>query len=370
MGVAAGPPAKDQVEVALLGPGHGESVLVHLGNGNWVVVDSCLDSTTHEPAALSYLAEIGVAPAEAVRLVIATHWHDDHIRGMAQLLEMCPNADFCMSAALGAEEFIAMVSAYDEPHSSKCSSGVREIREVNRLLQERPDPSRKAVPDRLINRLIPVDSGHGHRCVVTTLSPSDAQIDKFYAEIAALMPQVGQTMQRCPSQDPNQVAVVVWVEVGPLAILLGSDLEETRDPQSGWSVIVNSATRPQGMASVFKVAHHGSKNGHNDEVWTEMLAESPFVVLTPFRRSQLPRPTDVARITGLTPDAYSTAKVRAPKAPTRAPAVAKTLGEMGATVTKAEPKTGILRLRNGGTADFETWSVELIRGACHLSQVH
>ncbi len=370
MGVAASPPAKDQVEVALLGPGHGESALVHLGNGNWIVVDSCVDSGTREPAALSYLSEMGVEPAEAVRLVIATHWHDDHIRGMARLLEACPNAGFCLSAALGKEEFIAMASAYDEPHSSECSSGVREIRNVMRLLEGRPCPSRMAAPDRPVYRLDPSDSGHGHQCEVTTLSPSDAQLKKFYAEIAILMPQVKRTMQRCTSQAPNHVAVAVWMEIGPLAILLGSDLEETTDPYTGWSVIVNSTTRPPGRAAVFKVAHHGSQTAHNNEVWSDMLVGSPLAVLTPFRRSQLPRPRDVARITDLTTQAYSTARVRAPKVPRADPAVRKTLREMGVTVTKAEPKIGTLRLRTGGIANFDTWTIELIREACLLSNAH
>ncbi len=34
----------------------------------------------------------------------------------------------------------------------------------------------------------------------------------------------------------------VWIEIGNLFILLGSDLEETSDPQTGWSVIVGSIT--------------------------------------------------------------------------------------------------------------------------------
>src|SRR5262245_58961005 len=54
------PPASDEVEISLFGPGIGECSVVHLGGGQWMVVDSCIDRSTRRPVALEYLAEIGV----------------------------------------------------------------------------------------------------------------------------------------------------------------------------------------------------------------------------------------------------------------------------------------------------------------------
>ena len=79
-------PSKDEVEVTLLGPGYGESIVVHFGQGEWIIVDSCINDA-REPQALEYLRAIGVEPDEAVSLIVATHWHDDHIRGMAKVVE-------------------------------------------------------------------------------------------------------------------------------------------------------------------------------------------------------------------------------------------------------------------------------------------
>ena len=42
----AAPPRTDELEVSLFGPGVGECVIVHLGAGEWMVVDSCLDPAT------------------------------------------------------------------------------------------------------------------------------------------------------------------------------------------------------------------------------------------------------------------------------------------------------------------------------------
>ena len=70
-------PSEDEVEVALLGPGYGESIVAHFGQGEWLIVDSCINDA-REPQALEYLRAIGVEPDEAVSLIVATHWHDDH----------------------------------------------------------------------------------------------------------------------------------------------------------------------------------------------------------------------------------------------------------------------------------------------------
>jgi hypothetical protein len=55
---------------------------------------------------------------------------------------------------------------------------------------------------------------------------------------------------------------ITLVQVGPFAALLGADLEETGNPQTGWTPIVQSTARPGAMSQMFKVPHRGSENGH------------------------------------------------------------------------------------------------------------
>lgn len=97
----ASAPSSDEIEVSLLGPGFGEAVVAHLGLGNWALIDSCL-TPEGEPAGLEYLEILGVDPADVV-LIVASHWHDDHIGGMAKLVQACSNARFAYSvtAAMG-----------------------------------------------------------------------------------------------------------------------------------------------------------------------------------------------------------------------------------------------------------------------------
>lgn len=366
------PPDADQVEVTMLGPGYGECVVIHLGSDYWVVIDSCLDSDTGQPAALSYLETIGVNAEHAVKLVLATHWHDDHICGMGSLVARCSEAKFCCSSALGSEEFLSMVRQYEAGSTITGGSGVREINKVITTLLDRNSHLVAAIANRPIYHLKATETAHGNECWVWTLSPSDAQYQKFLFEIADLVPEVKKTKRRCVAQPPNILSVVTWVQIGDYAILLGGDLEETSDEATGWSVIVASTEKPKGRAIIFKVPHHGSENAHNDGVWVEMLEEQPFAILAPWNRGKTKRPSteDAARILGLTQRAYSTARLKLARARKRPKPVVKTLKEYGINIRPVEPRTGMLRLRNSGSDHFEKWELELLRGACHLSEVH
>lgn len=105
-------PLEDEVEVTLLGPGYGESIVVHVGEGSWIIVDSCINDAG-KPQALDYLLGMGIDPAKAVELVVATHWHDDHIRGMNELVGACREAEFCCAGALLQREFLTAVYTLD-----------------------------------------------------------------------------------------------------------------------------------------------------------------------------------------------------------------------------------------------------------------
>ena len=108
------PPRDDEFELTLLGPGYGESIVMHIGEGAWVLVDSC--GRADAPAALDYLETLGIDPAKAVKLIVASHWHDDHICGIAHMARACSTATFCCASVLCAEEFLAAFHALEHRH--------------------------------------------------------------------------------------------------------------------------------------------------------------------------------------------------------------------------------------------------------------
>jgi len=106
------PPASNELEISIFGPGYGESIVLHIGNGEWILVDSCLEPYSGEPAALTYLTALGLGVESSVKLIVATHWHDDHVRGLAQILDKCKSANVVLSEALRVEEFLTLVAVY------------------------------------------------------------------------------------------------------------------------------------------------------------------------------------------------------------------------------------------------------------------
>ena len=73
-------------------------------------MDLCVDEAK-SPAALNYLRQIGVDPGRSVRMIVVTHWHDDHIRGIAQVVSNCPEAAFVCPAAFRDKEFLTLKAA-------------------------------------------------------------------------------------------------------------------------------------------------------------------------------------------------------------------------------------------------------------------
>ena len=337
--------------VTLLGPGYGESVVLHVGSGAWILVDSC--GHADEPANLGYLRRLGVDPARVV-LIVATHWHDDHIRGMARMVKACVNAKFCCSSALCREEFLAAVRALEGRHFAAFGSGVREIHGTFSRLREAGAAPTWAVANRRI-----FSTG---RCDVWALAPSDDAFADFLRELGRLMPAAGQVEARIRSLSPNGVAVVLWVALGDTVVLLGSDLE-----RRGWSTIVQDAARPAGRASVFKVPHHGSESAHEPEVWERMLEPEPFAMITPWKRGGriVPSSRDKQRILARTGNAYVSARADSTAPVRRRPAmVERMVRQSGVRLQRVPTPDGVrLRRRIGSGA---LWEVERFGSACHL----
>ena len=52
---------EDEIEVSVFGPGKGECIVLHVGSGRWVVVDSCIEPGDSWSVAERYLRGLGVA---------------------------------------------------------------------------------------------------------------------------------------------------------------------------------------------------------------------------------------------------------------------------------------------------------------------
>lgn len=125
---AAGIPRPDQIEVCVFGPNFGECIVLHLGDGNWAIVDSCVYGPSKEPSALLYLQALGIAPATAIKVILATHWHDDHCKGISQVVEAAPDASLWISQTLTSLEFLRFAARMRKNQATVAGTKLRNLR--------------------------------------------------------------------------------------------------------------------------------------------------------------------------------------------------------------------------------------------------
>jgi hypothetical protein len=293
------PPRDAEFEMTVFGPGVGECIVLHLGNGDWIIVDSCVLPGRTRPVALEYLSSIGVDPVAGVRALVATHWHDDHIQGIAEVLRECTNARFVMSAALESQQFYQLVLEVNAQNRLvKHNSSASEFADIIEILESR------AAAEYVVGADMYVSDGHrvfhgGHGSVVDVwaLSPSATTITNAMAGLADRL-LTGGDCRRFKHFGANDLSVAILVQAGGYELLLGADLENTAAPHFGWKAVLNSATRPKTRANAFKIAHHGSANADHNDIWLSMLIDKPASVVTPYAKlaEPLPRDSDLRRI--------------------------------------------------------------------------
>ena len=367
-------PKSDQIEVSIIGTGYGECVLVHIGNNNWIIIDSCEDPASKQPLPLLYLNKIGVTPETSIKQIVASHWHDDHIRGMSEVVAKSVSAEFVCSNALKTKDFLTIVNAYGT-RSMMESSGVDEFFRIIQILAERNKGSETdifnwAMADKLLYRSIEGNEKKQISCEIHALSPSNDAITKSLLEISSLMPNDRESKKRV-LRNENYCAIVLWINTGDHCMLLGSDLEESGSKATGWTAIVESERRPTGRASLYKIAHHGSRNGDHSRLWSDLLYDNPLAILTPFVHGKvsLPDAEDIQRIISKTRKAYITALPRSKKSTTHRPnTVTRSIKEVAGALRYLHSSLGHIRMRLeiGDEEKPENWQVERFGEAVRL----
>lgn len=302
-------PDVDVAEVTLIGGphGYGESVVIHIGNGEWIIVDSCIDPSTKECLPLSYLQKMGVDIANRLKYVICTHWHKDHIDGISQLLEACgSDTIFALSCAEDRKTLVyEYASNFDYTGRSKI---LEELTNTFRIVSQKQIKVKRVEQDKLIFKKGNV------QCFA--LSPSEFEIRQFETNIASAMSRFNRVVDEISKmvQEPSQIieeatdiqheffksiknvldeegaeddivknsvrdlveykdankieknnrCVAMLISFGLHHVVLGADLEVSCI-DSGWHSVIGCECMNGIKANLLKIPHHGSKTGYLKE---------------------------------------------------------------------------------------------------------
>ncbi|MBE2218432.1 MAG: hypothetical protein IAE90_09525 [Ignavibacteria bacterium] len=302
-------PQRDELEISIFGPGYGECVLIHYGDGKWINIDSCINPQSKEPQSLEYLKKMKLDPSKCLKLILCSHWHDDHVRGLDKLYECSKDAKVVFSSCLSSKEFLTLLKAYST-NTMMASTGLNVLNNIIQINKERED---NKIVFASAGKLLLKDSVKGEpenlEIEFWALSPSDHSVKNSYTSFSNLIPKANLPKRHVNTFSPNDTSIVVQLTINDESYLLGADLEESGNVSIGWSAVLNSDIRPSKKSSVFKVPHHGSQTAHLESVWTDMLHENPIALLTPFNRSKLlPSDDDVKRISSYSQNIYISAE--------------------------------------------------------------
>tara|TARA_R110002110_G_scaffold414951_1_gene647102 strand:- start:382632 stop:383744 length:1113 start_codon:yes stop_codon:yes gene_type:complete len=291
------PPNSSIGEISLFGPGIGECVVLHTGDNNWVIVDSCLDPLTKKPVALEYLKSLGLDPNEVVTSLFISHWHSDHIAGAYEILKTCQSANIYISEALKSNEMLHLKNIFKDDPFTGLDKEIKEFKQIINFLKETNRPDRLHVVSS--GKLI-LDKNLSFRVKIVSLSPSDAAVVQAITTIGNKIPKP-KTKRRSNAipQSPNLNAIALHLSFGNISLLLGSDLENSSNIHTGWEAIFTQKLYQNlslDKSIIFKVSHHGSSTSHNEKVWTDLLDADPISITTTYTRSSLPTPSDISRI--------------------------------------------------------------------------
>src|SRR5215831_9622012 len=315
----ATPPTSDQLEVSVFGPGVGESILVHAGRGQWICVDSA--KYQDRPWALYYLRQMDLDPAKNIRLIVASHWHSDHVDRLSDVVSECRNATFACSRALRTDEFKRIIARYLLEDTDKIKAPLKEMQSIFNAWHARRSLDRNCPAPRLAAARNLLDDfewrrrrflfwQRRYRVEIWSLSPSPADELEAMSEFAKLFVPVDQVASGIAPIKHNKASVVILIKAGRDVILLGSDLENYESQQSGWNAIVGYTLSRNNKSGMFKVPHHGSQGAYSQDVCDVLVTDEAIAVVTPYTPSGLPRTNEIARLASQGRAIYATALPR------------------------------------------------------------
>jgi hypothetical protein len=287
-------PPHDVVELTVFGLGFGEAAVVHVGGGHWMIVDSCRRGNVNVP--LKYLESLQV-DLRSVRAIVATHWDMDHVDGLAEQVEKCPNAWLFTPGALAVPEVMQHVvlgaPKPDDP-PRRFRKATQEygaaLLAVARRKQTGGAGWRPAAELQSLLRCRDID-GVGD-VMVEALSPSGVVIYEAVAQVAGLIELLLSEENRgrvnlSKGLHPNDLSIALWVRAGDRQMLLGADLEHQNNaPGRGWRAIVELGDQrdcgPDGQAEAVKIPHHGSQDADYPGMWTELVSPHPVAIVAPW----------------------------------------------------------------------------------------
>ncbi len=332
----------ESLELHVLGAGKGESIILRCPGGGWGVIDCyalSLDDLASNPT-LQFLKERGVSVLEFLCL---THPHDDHFRGMSQLLEQLEVKHFWRFAGLAGRDLqrLALLLSVDAERSddTELTHNADDFVKTMRLVNEKR--SAKQLRQKTVTgyqQLFPVLADESASFQIWGFAPSGNQVAKYEESLTTCFTDDGRFRSPLPQAHHNSISVGLIIRFGETQIVLGGDIE-----RAGWQDAFAELQKHHLFADAVKVSHHGSVTGYIPSLWETLAGKKkPIAVIVPYRRFRLPKQTAIDHIRPYTSKIMLTCEFDADTTPgpAKAPLKSRLFLRTRLKARPAPPETG------------------------------
>jgi len=242
----------------------GEFVALRAPPDDWLLIDGCAaKNVAYGPQLVSHYA---IRP----KLVVLTHPHKDHSRGVAQVVEGATDG-------VAKKQWPKLGMLFPSPRRGA------SLDDLQRYFEE--GDTEQAVAT--ILRRWQLHPACRWRLDIGTTEPlGEATVSVLSPEGAARQQAFDAWEGRRSEFDWNTAATALLVEWRGQRLLLGSDLVE--QPEKGWTQAL-ARTPDIAKQTVYKVAHHGSLKAQHRGVLKGAKSRKSLFIATPFASENLPR---------------------------------------------------------------------------------
>lgn len=282
-------PSSDRIELIVFGKGVGECILIKSKNGDYIVIDSFIDVNTGNPVVLDYLDRFNILYS-CIKMVIITHWHSDHIKGISKIIESINGkVKVVINPIIKEQRYLDFFTK----QKIKNNDDMDEFFNVLNLFKN----------NKLITKVIPLAdmtlySSDAKDLRLIALSPQNSDLGDY---IDSLLDEKLPKNDNFRIPDDNLLSIVVLLELNGNSILLSGDMENREN--GGWNDIIKNYLNIYPKSRIYKVPHHGSITGENTAIWSKLL-DNPISITTLYNSSHLPKDTDINRIASNSKELY------------------------------------------------------------------
>lgn len=308
--------SKGVLSVAVFGPGKGEAIVVRLPDGSVGVVDGCrepLDPRHPEGRGdpvrelLRQIEKEHRDPATfRLAFVCLTHPHDDHYAGLGRLLDafrgridevwtvphVTPQHRKALLIWISKERARRKKrTGREEMPDAEAIKGLERVLTGFETARVRDRSLLQYLSHQKILRDRTIDS---HSLSIRACGPADGDLDQAIKDLLVSFREKRGQKQHLGSYDPNLTSGALLIRWGKSTVLLGGDLLCGSGPHSGWQL---AGTAIGDEVQVVNVAHHASREAHDEILWSRM--KPALAIVTPFKFAAGNQPPKPAQITAL-----------------------------------------------------------------------